>query len=62
MVKTFGVCYHCEHCEGDNCPNHNIEEHYCDVCGKRLDDDEIHVADIFEVCEDCLKKKFPEYQ
>lgn len=58
MVKTIGVCYHCEHCEGETCPNRRIEEHYCDECGKKLDDDEIYIVDIDEVCEDCLKKIF----
>ena len=43
-------------CEGDLCPNRNVEVHCCDECECELDD--IYEVDGKELCEECLKEKF----
>ena len=42
-------------CEGDLCPNRNVEVHYCDECGAEIDaafDDEFRV-DGKDLCPEC---------
>lgn len=43
-------------CQGNLCPNRNVEVHYCDVCKEELG--EIYDVDGEELCEFCLKERF----
>jgi hypothetical protein len=61
VVRIENHCVGCTdlgmHCLGSNCPNRNVEVHYCDKCGEELGD-EIYEVDGEELCEGCLKEKF----
>ena len=60
MKKIIDMCCDCATpgypCRGSQCPNKNVEVHYCDKCGDELD--EIYDVDGEELCENCLKEMF----
>jgi len=63
MVRYEDECCGCATenypCMGSACRNRHVPHYYCDSCGYEGDSDEIHVVDDEQLCEDCLKAKFP---
>jgi hypothetical protein len=47
-------------CRGAYCPNRNVEVHYCDKCGRELDNINISEINGDELCDDCFEKETEE--
>lgn len=59
MVKRENHCVDCGlPCQGDACPNRNVEVWYCDKCHDEIPYGEVYEADGYDLCEDCLKEMF----
>ena len=61
MVKIENFCCNCAvpgyPCMGSSCPNRNVEVHYCDKCGDKLDNDDIYEDENgYELCECCREE------
>ena len=55
-IKIENWCADCDlQCNGETCPNRNVEVCYCDNCKEELPFDEVYECDGMDVCEYCLK-------
>ena len=53
MVKIEDWCVGCESCLGYRCSNRHVEVHYCDNCGRELDEKNWSDNGCPEYCDEC---------